>query len=67
MNIVFFVPNIKFANLALFLSNYIKVLYYYNIFHWLILLINEVKKLELIMNSLNLVLLYYKSLDKLKM
>lgn len=58
--------NIKLANLAIFLPNWIKMSNYYNIFNWLILSINQIETFKLINKPLNFVLFYYKLIDKLK-
>lgn len=66
MDIIFFILNIKLTNLTVFLSNYIKILSCYNIFNLLILFIDGFKVLKSINNSLNLMSLYCKSINKLK-
>ena len=66
IDVVLSLPNVKLANPALFLSSCIEVLNCCNTFNWLMLLDNWVEKSKLINNLLNLVLLYYKSVDELK-
>ncbi len=60
------IPNIKFANLAKFLSSQTDISSYYNIFNWPMLPVNQVGVLESMINPLNSVLLYYESVKELK-
>ena len=67
INAVLPIPNLKLVNLTVFLSSWIKISNYCNITIWLMPLVNWVEAFELISNLLNLILLYCKLVDKLKM
>lgn len=60
INKVLSIPNIKFANPAIILSNCIKVSSCYNVFSWPIPSINWANALKSISNTLNSILLYWK-------
>lgn len=66
MNIAFLILNIKLAGPAIFLLNWLKLLNCSNAFSWPISFIDQVEVFESMSKPLNLVLLYYKSVDKLK-
>lgn len=66
MDIALCIPNVKLADLAVFLSNWIVISSCCNALSWPIPPIDQVKALESISNSLNSVSLYYESVDKLK-
>lgn len=66
INIILLIPKIKMIDLAVFLSNGSEVSSCCNFFNELILFFDWDKIFELINNSLNLVLLYCKLIDKLK-
>ena len=66
IDIIFLISNIKLANPAIFLSNWTEISSCYNTLNWLILPVNWVEVFELINNSLNLILLYCKLVNKLK-
>lgn len=67
IDVIFTILNVKLADPAMFLSSWAKMLSCCNTLNWLILLVDWVEALELINYSLNLVLLYFELVNKLKM
>lgn len=66
INVIFSIPNVKLADPAVFFSSWIEVSSYCNTFSWQILLDNYVEASELMNNYLNLILLYCRWVDELK-
>lgn len=63
INTIWNLIDIKLVDSAIFLLNWTKLSYYRNSFNWLMPLVDLVK---LINSPLNLVLLYFKSVNQLK-
>lgn len=66
INVTLFILNVKFANLAISLLSWIDVSSSCNAFNWLMLFVDRVEIPKSISNPLNLMSLYYESVEKLK-
>lgn len=65
-DVVLSILNVKYADLAMFLSSWIDILSCYSVFNWLMLPMDSVKAPESMSNPWNLMMLYCELVNKLK-
>lgn len=66
IDIALLIPNIKLADPSIFLSSWTKISSYCNALSWPMPLVDRVETFESISNPLNSILLYWESVDELK-